>query len=309
MSITRSTVHVSIPVERLIVDLILGSDTLDKGVAQLLPSSQKQVTLNRFFTEGDNTMGRVATPTTPADASTKDEKQIVMGELLYYDEFDPKEFNLDFEFLWATNASNMQEPSQVLINAIMPSVTANFNNTVERMLWRGDTAAGTDPLQIFDGWEKQIAADATVIDVTPAGVITAANVISIFEDMLNAAPADLRELGNPSFIVPHEVLYLYETASRSLDFKGSDISSKEVAQFGGFPIINVGGRTDSNISFLNAASGDDSELKVAVWMDSDRFTVEIARLQANSDLFFIKISATVGVNTVYGKQIVNYIPA
>ena len=57
-----------------------------------------------------------------------------------------------------------------------------------------------------------------------------------------------------------------------------------------------------------ARSGDDSELKVAVWMDSDRFTVEIARLQANSDLFFIKISATVGVNTVYGKQIVNYIP-
>ena len=90
MSITRSTVHVSIPVERLIVDLILGSDTLDKGVAQLLPSSQKQVTLNRFFTEGDNIITRVATPTTPSDASTKDEKQIVMGELLYYDEFEPK---------------------------------------------------------------------------------------------------------------------------------------------------------------------------------------------------------------------------
>ncbi len=309
MSITRASVHVSIPLERLIIDLILGSDTLDKGVAQLITGMQKQVTLNRFFTEGDNITGRVATPVTAADASTKDEKQIVMGELMYYDEFDPKEFNLDWEFLWASGGNPNQEPSTALVNAIMPSVTANFNNTLERMLWQGDISAGTDPLQIFDGWEKLFAADGTVIDVTPAGAITAANVISIFEDMLAAAPANLRELGNPSFIVPHEVKYLYQEAARSLDFKGTNIDSAMPDLFGGFPIISVGGRSASNCSFLNAGSGDDSELKVAVWADADRMNVEIARLQANSDLFFIKMAATVGVNSVYGKQIVNYIPA
>lgn len=309
MSITRSSVHVSVPLERLIVDLILGSETLDKNVAQLLPSSQKQVTLNRFYTEGDNITGRVPKPTTPNDASTKDERQIVMGELMWYNEYDPKEFNLDWEFLWATGPSGMQEPSQALIDAIMPSVTANFNKTLERMLWQGDITAGTDPLQIFDGWEKLFAADATVIDVTPAGPITAANVISIFEAMLAAAPANLRELGNPSFVVPHEVKYLYQEAARALDFKGTNITQAVDDLFGGYPIVSVGGRSASNCSFLNIGGGDSSELKVGVWADADRFNVEMARTGPLDDTFGIKVAATVGVNHVYGKQIVNYTPA
>jgi hypothetical protein len=308
MSITRSSVHVSVPVERLIGDLILGSQTLDKAVAQLLPGYQKQITLNRFYTQGDNIITRVATPTTPADASTKDEKQIELGSMLYYDEFDPREFNQDWQFLWAQGPDNNQEVSAALMEAIMPSVATNFNATLEKMLWQGDVAAGTDPLQIFDGWEKLFLNDATVIDVTPQGPITAANVISIFEDMLSAAPANLRELGNPSFIVPNEVKYLYQEAARALDFKGNNITSAIEDLFGGYPIISVGGRSASNISFLNAGSGDDSELKVGVWADADRFNVLIDRVSANSDLFFIKIAAEVGVQSVYGKQIVNYIP-
>lgn len=308
MSITRSSVHVSIPLERLIGDLVLGSETLDKGVAQLLPSSQKQVTLNRFFTTGDNITGRVAKPTTTNDASTKDEKQIVMGELQWYNEYDPKEFNLDWEFLWASGPSAMQEPSSELVNAIMPSVTENFNNTLEKMLWQGDTAAGTDPLQIFDGWEKQIAADATVIDVTPQGAITAANVISIFEDMLAAATPAMREKSNPAFVVPHQVKYLYQEAARALDFKGTNIVDAVDDRFGGYPIVSVGGRSASNCSFLNIGNGDTAELKAAVWADADRFNVEMARTGPLDDVFGVKISATVGVNYVYGKQIVNYIP-
>ena len=310
MAITRGSVHVSVPVEQLIRDLILGSQTLDKGVAQLLTGYEKQITLNRFYTDGDNIVAREPTPATPADASTKDEKQIVLSDIMYYDEFDPKEFNLDWDFLWTTGPSNMSEPSAELVNAIMPSVTENFNTTLDKMLWQGDTAGATGgSLDLIDGWEKLFAADATVIDVTPEGVVTEANVISIFEKMLAAAPAEVRELGNPSFVVPNEVKYLYESAARALDFKGSNISESMPSQFGGYPIISVNGRAASNMSFLNAGSGDQAELKVGVWADADRFNVRIDRLQANSDLFFIKIAAVVGVQSVYGKQIVNYTPA
>jgi len=307
MGITRSSVHVSVPVERLIRDLVLGSDTLDKGVAQLLPSLQKQVTLNRFYTTGDNITARTPKPTITNDASTKDEKQIVMADIQWYNEYDPKEFNLDWEYLWATGASGLQEPSQILVDAIMPSVTENFNNTLEKILWQGDTG-GAGSLALFDGWEKNFAADATVIDVTPQGAITAANVIGIFESMLAAAPAELRETSNPSLIVPHAVKYLYQEAARALDFKGNNITSAIDDLFGGYKIISVGGRSPSNISFLNAATGDDSELKVAVWADADRFTVEMARTAPLDDVFGIKVAASIGVGEVYGKQIVNYIP-
>lgn len=309
MSINRSSVHVSIPLERLIGDLVLGSETLDKGVAQLITGNQKQLTLNRFYTTGDNITGRVPKPVTPNDASTKDERQIVMGELMWYNEFDPKEFNLDWEFLWATGPSGMQEPSQELINAIMPSVTENFNNTLEKMLWQGDTAAGSDPLQIFDGFEKQFEADATVIDVTPQGAITEANVISILEDILAAATPEMREASNPAFVVPHAVKYAYQDAARALDFKGSNIVDAIEDRFAGYKIVSVGGRSADNCSFLNIGNNDSSELKVGVWADADRFTVEMARTGPLDDTFGVKIAATVGVQHVYGKQIVNYKPA
>ncbi len=48
---------------------------------------------------------------------------------------------------------------------------------------------------------------------------------------------------------------------------------------------------------------------MATWADADRFNIKIDRLEAYSDEFFIKVNAEIGVNHVYGKEIVEYSPA
>jgi hypothetical protein len=75
------------------------------------------------------------------------------------------------------------------------------------------------------------------------------------------------------------------------------------------PIVSVNGIPANRIFAFNANSGESSELKVGVWSDADKYNVKIERLQANSDLFFIKINTEVGVQTVWGKQITEYSPA
>ena len=169
MSITRSSVHVSVPVEKLYRDLMLGAESIQKGVLQVIPGKRKQVTLNRFFSATQKITAKVATPTTAADALTKDEKQITMGEIMWYDEFDPKEFNVDWEFLWSQGPTVDAQGAAVLLNAIRGSVTTAFNYDLENLIWSGDTLSGDAWLDPIDGLLKLIDADATVISATPAG--------------------------------------------------------------------------------------------------------------------------------------------
>ena len=61
MAITRSSVHVSVPVEKLYRDLMLGAESIQKGVLQVIPGKRKQVSLNRFFSATQKITAKVAT--------------------------------------------------------------------------------------------------------------------------------------------------------------------------------------------------------------------------------------------------------
>jgi hypothetical protein len=77
----------------------------------------------------------------------------------------------------------------------------------------------------------------------------------------------------------------------------------------GFPIISLPHVPANRIFMCNTGGNDRSALKVGTWMENDRFNILIDRLQANSDLFFIRIDVAVGVNHIWGKEIVEYSPA
>ena len=309
MAITRSSVHVSNPVQRLFQDLMFGTETIDRGIAQLIPGQRKQVTLNRFYSATQKITARVATPTTPASSLTKDERQITMAEIMWYDEFDPKEFNLDWKFLNTIGPSVSAQAARTLLTAIRDSVVTAFNYDLEQLLWNGDKTSADAWLSPIDGFMKLIDADSDVISVTPAGAISASNVIDILEAVVQACPAEVKELGSPVIVVNHATKHLYREAARALQYKGTNITEAIADMFGGYRIISVNGIPANRVLMLNAGGGDRTELKVAAWADNDKFTVKIERLQANSDLFFIKINTEIGVNHVYGKQITEYSPA
>ena len=85
MAITRSTSFIGTPISQLMTDLVLGAESIEKGIVHAFPDKRDKVYLNRFYTATGQLGPRVATPTTAADASTKDEKIITPGNLMYYD--------------------------------------------------------------------------------------------------------------------------------------------------------------------------------------------------------------------------------
>jgi hypothetical protein len=310
MAVTRSSVHVSIPLERLIEDLILSTTTLDRGLAELLPMNRKQVSLNRFFAAGDNLTARVPkfSNATPADAMTKDEKQILLTELQFSDEVDPVEFNQDWDFLWTSGASVESQPATELVDSIISVVQTNVGNQLERLIWQGDTL-GAPGLDLFDGLIKKIDADGTVNSAAPLGVITSANIISVFESVVAAATAEMQELGANTILCAHTAKYKYREAARALDFKGNNITQAIDDVFGGYRVVSTHGIPDDRVFMLNANGGPASEIKIGTWMDSDRMNVYLAKASPLDDVWGIRVRFDIGVEYVYGKQIVEYSPA
>lgn len=310
MANTNTTTFLNTPIEKLFGDLVLGSQTLDKGVAQMLQGYKKEISLNRFFIEGDNITAPPVSGKfgeTPNGSFSKDEKSIVQGKMHWENEFLVTDYDIDQKFLWASGPSALPSPSNVLMDAVRPAVIANFSNELDRIIWRGDTAGATGGgLDLIDGFEKLLTADATVIKVAPT-VITAANVIAEFEKYIQAAASGndaILEMSQPSFVVPNLILSLYREAARALPNKGTDITQAIMDNYGGYKIIGVNGMSTNTILFGNVGGGDASNLKVGAWMDSDRFNVEVARTGPLDKTFGVQVDIELGVNYVYGKELV-----
>jgi hypothetical protein len=310
MAISITTTSVGTPVERLFGDLVLGCQTLERNVAQILMGYQEDgIVINRLYSGNQAIIAAVATPSATADNTTKDEVLISPAEIMYYDEFNPKNFNVDWKMLWAEGPEVRQRAAQNLLNALLPSVRTSFNYDLEKLLWQGDTGSASAWLDPIDGFVKLIDADTTVNSVTPAGAVTASNVIAILQAVLDAAPDAVIENSAPTIVTNHTIKRLYHNAIAALPNKGTDITDSARNTFMGYPITSVHGVPANRIFMMNTGQDDRAALKVGTWMEGDRFNVLIDRKQANSDLFFIKINMVVGVNHVYGKEIVEYSPA
>lgn len=309
MAITFTPTDPSTPIEKLYLDLMFGSQTIEKGLVQVIPGQRNKTLISRFYGAVNKITAAVATPTTAADALTKDEKTIQSAEIMFYDEFNPKNFNLDEKFLWSIGPSVTASAATILLAAINDRVTKIFNYDLDNLLWNGDIGSGDAWLSPIDGIVKLIDADASVISVTPAGAITSANVIAVLEAVVAAIPEEVKELGSPTIVTTPAVKYAYDEAARALDYKGANIYEAGTYRFGGYPIESISVIPANRIFAYNAGRDDMNEIKMATWADSDRFNVKIDRLQANSDEFFIKVNAELGTNTVYGKQITEYSPA
>ena len=228
---------------------------------------------------------------------------------MFYDDFNPKLFNIDESFLWSIGPTVTASAATVLLAAIQDRVTKIFNYDLDNLIWNGDTNSGDAWLDPIDGLVKLIDADTSVISVGTLGAVTAANVIAVLEAVVAAMPVEVREMGDPTIVTTPAVKYAYDEAARALDYKGANIYEAGTYRFAGYPIKSVSKIPANRIFAYNAGAGDANNIKMATWADSDRFNVKIDRLQNNSDEFFIKVNAELGVNTVYGKEIVEYSPA
>jgi hypothetical protein len=284
-----------------------GNEAVEKGSVYVEAGVQERLAIPRFTTADDVLAAAVADPVTAADAFSWTERSIVPASMMFFDKVNPR----NFESVWrpfqpqGPLVDRVDNPK--IVAALTEEATKSVGKQLGKLVWQGDTA-GAAPLAFFDGFIKIIDA-STAIHVTPAGVISAANVISVLEACEAAIPAAIWGDTDVVFHMNTTDYRLYLQAARALDFKGPNIGDANLQRFAGREIRFYEGLPKDRIVVCKATSGKDSNLWAGVDVSGDEENVKIQRFRPESENFIVKILFKYGVQIAVPEEIVFYEPA
>jgi len=296
--------------DAILTAIKLGNEAIEKGSVYVEPGIQHKLSIPILTTLDDVLTESVADPTIFAEAFTWTENTITPADMMFLDKVNPRHF----EHVWrpfqpvGPLVDKVDNPK--IKSALIMETAKTVGKQLGKLMWQGDsTLTAPNALRFFDGFVTLAAADASVIKPTPAGAITAANVISILEATEAAIPSAIWEDANVVFHMNTTDFRLYLQAARALDFKGSNIEDASAARFAGRQIRFYSGMKKDNIMVAKATAGRDSNLWAAVDAESDADNVKIERYRPESENFIVKVLLKMAVGYAIGSEIVLYEPA
>lgn len=284
-----------------------GMDTLQKGVAYVQDGIKKSHTIGRVDF-ANPLQARVATPSSSGDY-TIDGRSLTPSDMMLYTEFNPR----DFEQHWLA-----EQLSPTLLARELPVTAENYMlqmglnrafEQVETGIWMGSTTytaapgtSGNGQLVFFDGFLKKMVNDVAVKKVASPLPLSAAassgsvyNIVDAFNALLTLVAQNKKALLSKAsryqrlkFIVSVNTEQIYETfLTTSLTFKGVNTTERGINKFKGYEIVALAGVPDDTIIFTESLDDTSSNLYIGMNSMEDN-ALQLQRLQANSELFFLK---------------------
>lgn len=288
--------------------------TVAKNAVLVIDGVKKQTTVTTLDTDLP-LQPRQATPNSDANPITIDGRLIVPQDVMVYKELNPR----DFEAHW-----NAVDLSKILLARELPATAAAYivsqvlrrsMQYLDKGLWQGSTAfsskAANDPLyqlQFFDGYIKLMLADADVVDVAGVVTFTTSNIIGYMQScitqcdpLLKANPAKFQRL--KYVMSPNSFDLFAQAMTIGTTFKNLGFADATPEKFQGYEIITLYGVPDNTIVFGEFL--DDGTGNFALAMNAyEDMQLEIKKLQANSEMWFVKGLMKMAVNYGWGAQIV-----
>lgn len=285
-----------------------GMDTIQKGVVFVQDGIKKAHTIGRVDF-ANPLQQRQATPTTSGQF-TIDGRVLNPNDMMLYTEFNPR----DFEQHWLA-----EELSPTLLARELPVTAENYmmqiglNRAFEQVelgLWQGSTSytaaigtVGNGQLKFYDGFIKKMIADSAVLKVASPFPLTAAagdgstvyNIVDAFNALLQLVATNKKALLSRTsrykrmkFLVSVNTEQIYQTfITTTQTFKGVNTTDEGINKFKGYEIVPLAGIPDNTIVFTECLPDTSSNLYVGMNSTEDN-NLQLQRLQANSELFFLK---------------------
>lgn len=292
---------------------VIGMDTTQKGCIHVQDGIKKQYTIPRI--EVTNFIQkRQATPVSKGNI-TVDGRVLVPKDLMIYIEFNPR----DYEAHW--QAVNL-EPK--LLDRELPPTAEEFtmlqtmkrlNEFFELATWRSrlsfdpDGASPVTPASVgqvatdsvyfyFDGLLVKLLADASTIKVSSPLILVSGtagggqeNILDALNRVYKLVPQALLYKYGPEglkFHVNYATQQVFEDALTTQAYKNNDTTEKGINRYKGYDVVPLAGLTDNTIVACVSATGLESNLWLGVNSVEDQDTLTLAKLQANSEYYFIK---------------------
>lgn len=311
-----------------LMKLLTGFESAQKGLIKVLPGIKKEATLPTLSV--DAFIQAAQDPPVFGGDATVGGRKITPQEVMGYMTHDPARFESHWMALQMKPELLDRDLPLVFESAVIDRTIQLTQNWMERIFWRGsfDSAAITtarasglnaaaNNLIFFDGIVKiakaALAAGNRIVTPT-AVVLTAGNVVSKFADLKNLihASADgLAAYNDPNFvwIVNYKTGQLYGDAVKAQTTKGDDFTGKGKREYDGRRIVEVPGLNDDTIIGCIATNDERSNLWLGANADDEWTKFQVAKLQANSSLIFVKMLAKLGTQIAIPEQMFLYTTA
>jgi hypothetical protein len=188
---------------------------------------------------------------------------------------------------------------QYLLGEVANKVSADL----EQLVWKGDTGTASYPLSLYDGLEKQLLADANVIDVGATASITSANVIAELSRVYDAIPTQILRKEDLRLFVSSSIFRSYRQALAAASSEAFYMQNYGELHFLDLKIVEAPGLSvkkmvaaqKANLLLLTDLMSDFEDVKILP--QADVTGVPVVRMIAEFKF---------GTGYVYGSEIVFY---
>ena len=323
MLVINDTAYAGEVASQFISPAVTDSDTVNKGCCYVEDGIKKKKTIPKI--DVSKFMQKRKPTPTPGQGKVQVDGGVLEPQdaMLYY-EFDPR----DFEQHWIA-----QQLPDKLIESELPATVENFmlmqtmarlNEFWESSLWRsrkdydpeganvdpttkGESADASDFIY-FDGWIKKALDNANTIQIAAPVALTDANILAKLALALGKIPkALLYKYGNAGvkFLMSNADKQKYDNALIALPNKSIDPSQAGVKFYQGYNVETLAGMPEN--TFFVCICKPDLNSNLWVGMNSvDDNQLQLQRLQANSELFFVKGLFKIDTQIGYAEQLVVY---
>jgi hypothetical protein len=293
----------------IITEAVVGNEAFDKGSVYVMEDVQEKISIAKMTSTANPIIAREAMPTTKSATVTWSEATLAPADMMIYvPDINPRVF----ENVWREFQPKGALPDKVLdprIQRVFADVVLKQAQLqIGKLLWQGDTtAAESTRLNFFNGYCTRAAASSTNIDVTNIGTITAANVLTVLENVVAAIPDQLFE--NPDFVLNMSTatFRLYQRADRALTTKGNEPWGSADEMFANVKIRHYSQFPANQILGCVATNGQDSCLYAAVDKARDVENFKIERLRPEGEHFFLLAKFKMDANFSLDSESVYYV--
>lgn len=294
--------------------MVVGNEAVDKGSFYIHEDVQKSKEITRGFVGANPVREYQSLPADTSNLLSFTPRQLVPSRMMVFDLINP----FDFQNYWkqyqpdGALADKVFKPE--IQKVIVELYSKQVNSQIGRLIWQGDTTlAASSPLRFFNGIIPRAVADADTLKVTPAGALTAANIIaqltatdalipdSLYEDpdmVFHMSTADARIYLDALIALPNKD----RGPSDSRNISDLTFKTRKIRTYSGFP---------KNFILAAKASTNplSTNLHLGVNMTNDPENLKIERYRPEGDLYFIKANFMMDANYAFGQEIVIYRPS
>jgi len=186
-----------------------------------------------------------------------------------------------------------------LLNRAAEKISAD----TEQLVWKGDSANTSYPLGLCDGLEKQLLADAAVIDVSAAESITSSNVIAELTKVYNAIPNQIIDAEDLRIFISPSVHRAYRQALAS-----ASAEAYYMQNYGELHFLNVKLSVANGITTNHMVAARKSNLLLLTDLMSDFEEISVLPQKSVTGVPVVRMIGEFkfGVGYIFGSEIVFY---